>query len=59
MTSVRASAPTTFYPCRMNLPCTQCPIRTQCAGKPLLAARPICEDGHRIVTRDFLGRVDL
>ncbi|MDB5930573.1 MAG: hypothetical protein JWR60_2280 [Polaromonas sp.] len=40
-------------------PCTQCPMRIQCAGKPLLPARPICKDGHRIVTRDFHGRVDL
>ena len=48
---VRASARTSFYPCRTQAPGTICNIRAECAGKPLLPARPIFEDGHVVVTR--------
>ena len=59
VTSVRASARTNFYPCRLCSPGTQCGMRTKCAGKPRLPARPIFRDGHCIVTRSRCGRVDL
>ena len=59
MRKVRASARTSFYPCRTRASDTKCNIRAECAGKPLLPARPIFEDGHVEVTRCPFGRVDL
>ena len=59
MRKVRASARTSFYPCRTQASDTTCSIRAECAGKPLLPTRPIYEDGHVVVTRRRLGRVDL
>src|SRR2546428_357956 len=41
VTSVRASARTNFYPCRLCSPGTQCGMRTKCAGKPRLPARSL------------------
>jgi hypothetical protein len=46
MRKVRASARTSFYPCRTQASDTTCNIRAQCAGKPPLPARPIFADGH-------------
>lgn len=57
--SVRASARTNFYPCRMQAFGTTCNIRAKCAGKPLLPARPIFGNGHVAVTRSRFGRDDL
>ena len=59
MRKVRASARTSFYPCRTRASDTTCNIRAECAGKPLLPTRPIYEDGHVVVTRRRFGRVDL
>ena len=59
MRKVRASARTSFYPWRTQASDTTCNIRAECAGKPLLAARPIFGDGHVAVTRCLFGRVDL
>lgn len=38
--SARASARTSFYPCRTQASDTPCKIRAECAGQPLLPARP-------------------
>jgi hypothetical protein len=51
MRKVRASARTSFYPCRTQASDTTCNIRAECAGKPLLPTRPIFADGHFVVTR--------
>jgi len=59
MRKVRASARTSFYPWRTQASDTTCNIRAECAGKPLLSARPIFGDGHVVVTRCRFGRVDL
>ena len=59
MRKVRASARTSFYPCRTRASDTTCNIRAECAGKPLLPTRPIFGDGHFVVARCLFGRVDL
>jgi len=59
VTSVRASARTNFYPCRVGTPCTTCSMRAMRLDKPRLPARPIFEDGPGGGTRGRCGRVDL
>ncbi len=47
VTSVRAGAPTNFYPCRMQSPCTSCCMRARRTGKPPLRTRPIFQERSR------------